>query len=86
LSEGPHNWHQVVTVLEDLGFRQVSGYGNEILYFKHEKDERIIVFYKSNKMKHPYLLTILRRLGITYEEFVNRYSKLHGNTPNNPTL
>jgi hypothetical protein len=85
LSEGPHNWHQVKTVLEGLGFRQVRDYSNEILYFKHEKDGRIIGFYKSNKMKQPYLLTILRRLGITYEEFVNLYKKLYGNKSNNPT-
>jgi len=68
-----HNWHQLKVVLEQLGFTQIRDYSNQILYFGHS-DGRIIAFEKSNNMSQPYLLTILRRIGIDYDTFVKLYT------------
>lgn len=75
------NWHELKTVLEGLGFIQDDYYlDTDLLFFRRKEDGKTIGFYRSNKFENPYLLGILRKLGITYEEFENLYKKFYGNT------
>ena len=70
-----HNWHQVVVSLEQIGYRQVVDYDNHALYFINERIGTQIGFEKSNHMTMPYTLTLLRRLGLPYDRFVQIYTE-----------
>jgi len=69
-----HNWHQFVVVLEQIGYRQIVDYDIDTLYFINQSIGKQIGFEKSNRMTMPYTLILLRRLGITYDRFVQIYT------------
>jgi hypothetical protein len=70
-----HNWHQFVVVLEHIGYRQIVDYDIDILYFINQSIGKEIGFEKSNRITMPYALTLLRRLGIPYDRFVQIYTE-----------
>jgi hypothetical protein len=70
-----HNWHHFLVVLELIGYRQVVDYGNLTLYFINQSTGKEIGFEKSNSMTMPYTLTLLRRLGLPYDTFVQIYAE-----------
>jgi hypothetical protein len=70
-----HNWHQFVVVLEHIGYRQSVDYDIDILYFINQSIGKEIGFEKSNRITMPYALTLLRRLGIPYDRFVQIYTE-----------
>jgi hypothetical protein len=70
-----HNWHQFVVVLEQMGYRQIVDYDIDILYFINKSTGKEIGFEKSNHITMPYALTLLRRLGIPYDRFVQIYTE-----------
>ena len=68
-----HNW--VLVVLEQIGYRQIVDYDIDILYFINDSTCKEIGFEKSNNITMPYALTLLRRLEIPYDRFVQIYTK-----------
>jgi hypothetical protein len=65
-----HKWHQFLVVLEQMGYRQIVDYDIDILYFINNNTGKKIGFEKTNHITMPYALTLLRRLGIPYDLFV----------------
>ena len=83
---GPkHNWHQFVVVLEQIGYRQIVDYDIDILYFVNQSIGKEIGFEKSNRITMPCALTLLRRLGIPYDRFVQIYTEYSEGKVNNTT-
>jgi hypothetical protein len=79
-----HNWHQFMIVLEQMGYRQIVDYGIDILYFINDSTCKEIGFEKSNHITMPYALTLLRRLGIPYDRFVQIYTEYSEGKANQP--
>jgi hypothetical protein len=69
-----HNWYQLKTFLERIGFRQVPSRGEDLpedfLYFRNDDTRQDIGFEKSEKISVPAVRIILRRIGLNYEYFV----------------
>jgi len=70
-----HNWHQFLVVLEQMEYRQIVDYDIDILYFINNSTGKKIGFEKTNHITMPYALTLLRRLGIPYDRFVQIYTE-----------
>jgi hypothetical protein len=64
-----------VVVLEHIGYRQIVDYDIDILYFINQSIGKEIGIEKSNRITMPYALTLLRRLGIPYDRFVQIYTE-----------
>ncbi len=79
-----HNWHQFMIVLEQMGYRQIV-YDIDILYFINKSTGKEIGFEKSNQITMPYALTLLRRLGIRYDQFVQIYTEYSEGKANKPS-
>jgi hypothetical protein len=85
-----HNWHQFVVVLGQMGYRQIVNYDIDTLdidtlYFINQSIGKQIGFEKSNHMTMPYIFTLLRRLGIPYDRFVQIYTEYSEGTVNKTT-
>jgi len=79
-----HNWHQFLVVLEQMGYRQIVDYDIYILYFINNSTGKKIGFEKTNHITMPYALTLLRRLGIPYDRFVQIYTEYSEGKANKP--
>jgi hypothetical protein len=67
-----HNWNQIHRVLLRIGYRQVIDMKEGIISYDHNFRRRLVIV-KSNDMSCEYLETILRQIGIAYQEFVDAY-------------
>ena len=67
-----HNWHEVVTVLGALGYKQVSTQDERLIY---ENGEDVIVVQKENRLDVAYILTFCKQVGIKYMDFLKIYEK-----------
>jgi hypothetical protein len=69
-----HNWYQLKTFLERIGFRQFPSVSENLpqnfLYFRNDDNRQDIVFEKSDRISVPAVRHILRRIGLNYEYFV----------------
>jgi len=79
-----HNWHQFLVVLEQMEYRQIVDYDIDILYFINNSTGKKIGFEKTNHITMPYALTLLRRLGIPYDRFVQIYTEYSEGKANKP--
>jgi hypothetical protein len=66
-----------------MGNRQIVDYDIDILYFINKSTGKGIGFEKSNHITMPYALTLLRRLGIPYDRFVQIYTEYSEGRANN---
>jgi hypothetical protein len=67
-----HNWYQLKTFLERIGYRQVpsESFPEHYLYFRNDDTRQDIGFEKSNSISVYAVRHILRRIGLNYEYFV----------------
>jgi hypothetical protein len=65
-----HNWWQLKTFLEDIGYSQVQKDGLNDSYLFFTKGQTGIGFEKSNNISVPAVRHILRRINLSYEFFV----------------
>jgi hypothetical protein len=61
--------------LEQLGYKQIVDDDIDILYFINQSIAKEIGFEKSNHKTMPCTLTLLLRLGIPYDRFVQIYTE-----------
>ena len=65
-----HNWNQIHRiVITKLGFRQVSSYQNQFLYYQRDGSP-IIPVQKSNNLSIEYVRKVIPLFSISYEDFV----------------
>ena len=67
-----HNWHQIKTALEKNGFIQTPTFEEPYLHFMRG-DGKEVIYEKSNKISVDATKTILKKGGITYDEFLELY-------------
>ena len=69
-----HNWYQLKSFFEALGYHQVpsntAGIPQDFLFFINEEARMTISFEKSNQMSIYLVRHILKRVDYTYEYFV----------------
>lgn len=69
-----HNWNQIHRVLLRLGYHQVIDMVQGVISYEHSFRRRLVIT-KSNDMSCEYLETILRQIGISYQEFTDAYKE-----------
>jgi len=69
-----HNWNQIHKVATTkLGFKQVSDYKNEFIYYRRG-DGPVVIVQKSNILSLEYVKKVIPSFGISYDEFVGLYN------------
>lgn len=81
-----HNWNQLKTFFETVGYHQVPsrnvGLTEKFLFFRDEKTGRTIGFEKTDKLSVDAVKLILRRVDFTYEYFVKMFYRDDKNNSN----
>ena len=79
----PHNWYQLKTFFESIGYHQIPSNTVDIpqdfLFFINEETKMTISFEKSDKMSVHLVSRILKRVGLPYDYFVKVFYKDRNN-------
>ena len=71
-----HNWNQIHQVLIANNYIVVQSYSQGVISYRHPKQSPLVI-NKSNNMSCEFLNSILGRINISYEIFVQTYEKAY---------